>query len=61
MAVTVKKAYQHIQRSMTKIMEKLSTGQRINKPNDDPAGLPICANDSTNKGFQAAAKILMML
>ena len=41
MAVNAQKASQQIQRSMTKIMEKLSTGQRINKPNDDPAGLSI--------------------
>ena len=42
---------------MTKIMEKLSTGQSINKPNDDPAGLSISTKMTAQiKGFQAAAK-----
>ena len=57
MAVNAQKASQQIQRSMTKIMEKLSTGQRINKPNDDPAGLSISTKMTAQiKGFQAAAK-----
>ena len=57
MAVNAQKASQQIQRSMTKIMEKLSTGQRINKPNDDPAGLSISTKMTAQiKGFQAASK-----
>ena len=57
MAVNAQKAQQQIQRSMTKIMEKLSTGQRINKPNDDPAGLSISTKMTAQiRGFQAAAK-----
>ena len=57
MAVNAQKAQQQIQRQMTKIMEKLSTGQRINKPNDDPAGLSISTKMTAQiKGFQAAAK-----
>ena len=57
MAVNAQKAQQQIQRQMTKIMEKLSTGQRINKPNDDPAGLSISTKMTAQiKGFQSAAK-----
>ena len=57
MAVNAQKAQQQIQRQMTKIMEKLSTGQRINKPNDDPAGLSISTKMTAQiRGFQAAAK-----
>ena len=41
---------------MTKIMEKLSTGQRINKLNDDPASVNIHKMTAQIKGFQAAAK-----
>jgi flagellin len=57
MAVNAQKAQQQIQRQMTKIMEKLSTGKRINKPNDDPAGLSISTKMTAQiRGFQAAAK-----
>ena len=57
MAVNAQKAQAQIQRQMTKIMEKLSTGQRINKPNDDPAGLSISTKMTAQiKGFQSAAK-----
>ena len=49
-------------KEMTKIMEKLSTGQRINKPNDDPAGLSISTKMTAQiKGFQQQQKTSMML
>ena len=36
---------------------EISTGQRINKPNDDPAGLSISTKMTAQiKGFQSAAK-----
>ena len=58
MAVNAQKAQQQIQRQMTKIMEKLSTGQRINKPNDDPAGLSISTKMTAQiRGFHAAKNI----
>ena len=57
MAVNAQKASQQIQRSMTKIMEKLSTGQRINKPNDDPAGLSISTKMTAQiKGLNQAVR-----
>jgi len=57
MAVNAQKAQQQIQRQMTKIMEKLSTGKRINKPNDDPAGLSISTKMTAQiNGFNSAAK-----
>ena len=42
---------------MTKTMEKLSTGLRINKPNDDPAGLSISTKMTSQiTGYNTAAK-----
>ena len=41
MAVNAQKAMSQIQRKMTKTMEKLSTGFRINKSGDDAAGLAV--------------------
>ena len=62
MAVNAQKAQQQIQRQMTKIMEKLSTGQRINKPNDDPAGLSISTKMTAQiRGFKRHQKTSMML
>jgi flagellin len=57
MAVNAQKAMAQIQRKMTKTMEKLSTGLRINKPNDDPAGLSISTTMTSQiNGYNAAAK-----
>ena len=57
MAVNAQKAMSQIQRKMTKTMEKLSTGLRINKPNDDPAGLSISTKMTSQvTGFNTAAK-----
>ena len=57
MAVNAQKAMAQIQRKMTKTMEKLSTGLRINKPNDDPAGLSISTTMTSQiTGYNAAAK-----
>jgi flagellin len=57
MAVNAQKAMTQIQRKMTKTMEKLSTGLRINKPNDDPAGLSISTTMTSQiNGYNAAAK-----
>ena len=57
MAVNAQKAMSQIQRKMTKTMEKLSTGLRINKPNDDPAGLSISTTMTSQiTGYNAAAK-----
>ena len=62
MAVNAQKAQAQIQRQMTKIMEKLSTGQRINKPNDDPAGLSISTKMTAQiKVFNQPQKTSMML
>ena len=62
MAVNAQKAQQQIQRQMTKIMEKLSTGQRINKPNDDPAGLSISTKMTAQirEVFKQSLKTSMM-
>jgi len=57
MAVNAQKAMSQIQRDMTKTMEKLSTGLRINKPNDDPAGLSISTKMTSQiTGYNTAAK-----
>ena len=57
MAVNAQKAMSQIQRKMTKTMEKLSTGLRINKPNDDPAGLSISTKMTSQiTGYNTAAK-----
>jgi len=57
MAVNAQKAMTQIQRKMTKTMEKLSTGLRINKPNDDPAGLSISTTMTSQiTGYNSAAK-----
>jgi flagellin len=57
MAVNAQKAMAQIQRKMTKTMEKLSTGLRINKPNDDPAGLSISTTMTSQiTGYNSAAK-----
>jgi len=56
-AVNAQKAMSQIQRKMTKTMEKLSTGLRINKPNDDPAGLSISTKMTSQiTGYNTAAK-----
>ena len=58
MAVNAQKAMSQIQRKMTKTMEKLSTGLRINKPNDDPAGLSISTKMTSQiTGYNTAKNI----
>jgi len=56
-AVNAQKAMSQIQRKMTKTMEKLSTGLRINKTNDDPSGFSILTKMTSQiTGYNTAAK-----
>ena len=57
MAVNAQKAMSQIQRKMTKTMEKLSTGFRINKSGDDAAGLAVSTKMTAQiRGTNQAAR-----